>query len=184
VSDENYDEQRLSEDCLCITRVSWDGALIVIADSECDRHRLPPVTAHTSATPITHTGPGHRFADPDWCEGCWWQLVGRFEPPRNRNQHAPDCPGCQQGDTMPKYRKKPVVIDAQQLTDDNGGAVAQWCGGTLRGGPKGGSKGGHVLIHTLEGTMTAEPGDYVIRGVQGEFYPCKPDIFEQTYEPA
>lgn len=39
-------------------------------------------------------------------------------------------------------------------------------------------------IETLEGRMTAQPGDWIIRGVQGEFYPCKPDIFEQTYEPA
>ncbi|MFP8960023.1 hypothetical protein ACLIYP_05540 [Streptomyces nanhaiensis] len=41
-----------------------------------------------------------------------------------------------------------------------------------------------MLINTLEGTMSASPGDYVIRGVQGEIYPCKPDIFEATYEPA
>lgn len=40
-----------------------------------------------------------------------------------------------------------------------------------------------VFIHTLEGDMIVSPGDYVIKGVKGEFYPCKPDIFEQTYEP-
>jgi hypothetical protein len=40
-----------------------------------------------------------------------------------------------------------------------------------------------VLIDTLEGTMTASPGDFVVRGVQGEFYPCKPDIFAATYDP-
>lgn len=83
-----------------------------------------------------------------------------------------------------KYRKKPVVIEALQLTTDNGGDVARWCGGTLRGGPEGGSKGGSVLIDTLEGRMTADPGDYVIRGIKGEHYPCKPDVFEATYEPA
>jgi hypothetical protein len=43
---------------------------------------------------------------------------------------------------------------------------------------------GAMLIPTLEGTMAANPGDYIIRGVAGEFYPCKPDIFERTYEPA
>ena len=42
---------------------------------------------------------------------------------------------------------------------------------------------GHLLIGTLEGTMAAAPGDWVIKGVAGEFYPCKPDIFEATYEP-
>jgi hypothetical protein len=41
-----------------------------------------------------------------------------------------------------------------------------------------------IIIRTLEGGMTAPPGDWIIRGVQGEFYPCKPDIFEATYEPA
>lgn len=46
-----------------------------------------------------------------------------------------------------------------------------------------GSYGG-IEIRTLEGTMRGDPGDYIIRGVQGEFYPCKPDIFKATYEPA
>ena len=45
-------------------------------------------------------------------------------------------------------------------------------------------KHGSIIIHTLEGDMHAEAGDYIIKGVQGEYYPCKPDIFEQTYEPA
>ena len=86
--------------------------------------------------------------------------------------------------TEPKtYRKKPVEIQAMELTHENGGAVASWCGGVLRGGPGGGSRGGMVLIDTLEGTMTASPGDFVVRGVQGEFYPCKPDIFAATYDP-
>lgn len=80
-----------------------------------------------------------------------------------------------------RYRKKPVVVEAQQLTNTNAGEIAVWCGGTVRGGPKGGSKGGSVLIQTLEGRMEAQPGDWVIRGVQGEFYPCKPDIFAATY---
>lgn len=88
---------------------------------------------------------------------------------------------------MARYRKKPVVIDASQLDDENGGLIVNWInaeGGdaALRGGAGGGSKGGSVLIETLEGTMQAAPGDYVIRGVAGEFYPCKPEIFEATYE--
>jgi hypothetical protein len=88
---------------------------------------------------------------------------------------------------MPQYRKKPVVIEAYQLGDENAGQIVHWVeagGGEAhrRGGPGGGSRKGTVFIHTLEGTMHAEVGDYVIRGVQGEHYPCKPDIFEATYE--
>ena len=60
--------------------------------------------------------------------------------------------------TMPKFRKRPVVIEAEQ-TDVR------------------------VEIETLEGTMVADPGDWIITGVKGERYPCKPDIFAQTYEP-
>lgn len=82
-----------------------------------------------------------------------------------------------------RYRKRPVVIEAKLLTVENADEVACWCGGVVRGGPGGGSRGGSVLIATLEGTMEAVVGDYVIQGVQGEFYPCKPDIFEATYDP-
>jgi uncharacterized protein (UPF0303 family) len=58
---------------------------------------------------------------------------------------------------MAKYRKKPVIIDAYQADEE-------------------------LFIETLEGTMRANPGDWIIKGVKGEMYPCKPDIFEQTYE--
>lgn len=58
-----------------------------------------------------------------------------------------------------KYRKKPVVIEAIQFIDNP-----------------------YMYIETLEGTMKASVGDYIIKGVNGEFYPCKPDIFEKTYE--
>lgn len=84
---------------------------------------------------------------------------------------------------MPRFRKKPVEIDAVLLGDDNIGGVARWCGGVVRGGSSGGSKGGHIIIDTLEGRMTASLGDWIIQGVAGEFYPCKPDIFAATYEP-
>jgi hypothetical protein len=88
------------------------------------------------------------------------------------------------------YRKKPVEIEAMRLGSENAGAVVQWINGhyvdgdvaSMRGGPGGGSKGGSVLIRTLEGVMTAAPGDWVIRGVQHEFYPCKAEIFAATYE--
>jgi len=84
---------------------------------------------------------------------------------------------------MTKYRKKPVVIDAWQLTKENVEAgIPDWIDLDMVH-----IFDGDVLfakIHTLEGMMQASYGDYIIKGVQGEFYPCKPDIFEQTYEEA
>jgi hypothetical protein len=79
---------------------------------------------------------------------------------------------------MSKYRKKPVVIEAQQLTPGMQPRIAMWCHGIPQGD-------GTILISTLEGAsgiMTALPNDWIICGVKGEFYPCKPDIFEATYE--
>lgn len=77
---------------------------------------------------------------------------------------------------MAKFRKKPVIIEAVQLTPLSLSEVEEFVGGDLE------VRGGEVIIATLEGAMHASPGDWIIRGVQGEFYPCKPDIFEQTYE--
>lgn len=94
-----------------------------------------------------------------------------------------------------KFRKKPVVIEAMQLVGSNADYhnVFSWVErhvGTFNPLsqfiPKRGisidPETGYVLIATLEGVMQARPGDWIIKGVQGEFYPCKPDIFEQTYE--
>jgi hypothetical protein len=78
---------------------------------------------------------------------------------------------------MAQYRKKPVVIEAIQLTADNTDALAEFCGDQLKWHPLTG-----VVIETLEGNMLASKGDYIIKGIKGEFYPCKPDIFEATYE--
>lgn len=86
-----------------------------------------------------------------------------------------------------RYRKKPVVIEAVKLMDDRPFPtedVPDWFdrandAGTIRYYPF----TDHLVIETPEGDMTANPGDYVIRGVKGEIYPCKPDIFEMTYEP-
>lgn len=73
-----------------------------------------------------------------------------------------------------QYKKRPVVINAAgPLTPQNQNMIAEWCGGEVDNG---------VRITTLEGVMQADYDDYVIRGVQGEFYPCKPDIFRETYE--
>ncbi|HEX3781699.1 MAG TPA: hypothetical protein VHX38_18710 [Pseudonocardiaceae bacterium] len=76
-----------------------------------------------------------------------------------------------------RYRKKPVEIEAMRFESVNDGSViATWCGGANEKSPEG------IDIPTLEGTMRANLGDWVIRGVAGEFYPCRDDIFEATYE--
>ena len=77
---------------------------------------------------------------------------------------------------MKRYRKKPVVVEAEQwfpgkkivgvVEKETGDAITEVIG----------------IIHTLEGDMHAMPGDWIITGVKGELYPCKPDIFEMTYE--
>lgn len=78
-----------------------------------------------------------------------------------------------------KYRKKPVVIEAVQYTGNNYDKICDFVG---KGLDKYDSELPHLIIETLEGNHIASVGDYIIKGVQGEFYPCKPDIFEQTYE--
>jgi hypothetical protein len=80
---------------------------------------------------------------------------------------------------MPQFRKKPVVIEARQLMADNHVLISNWCAGTIRNVS---GYGNVVVIHTLEGEMQAQQGDWVIKGIKGEFYPCKPEIFEATYE--
>ena len=81
-----------------------------------------------------------------------------------------------------KYKKKPVVIEAQRLTEQNGQSIATWCGGTWHPTEKPGYAC-KLNVTTLEGVMQTNVGDYIIKGIKGEFYPCKPDIFEATYEP-
>lgn len=95
-----------------------------------------------------------------------------------------------------KYTKKPVTIEAMLFDGSNGEmhAVYKWVEANTQGSydytgderPEHGVSidptDGAFVIHTLEGEMRVSKGDYVIRGVRGEFYPCKPDIFEDTYE--
>ena len=81
-----------------------------------------------------------------------------------------------------KFRKKPVVIEATELRHENLEDVKSWCGGTYWSQPPMRAITG-ITIPTLEGDMDASFGDWIIKGVEGEFYPCKPDIFVQTYEP-
>lgn len=74
------------------------------------------------------------------------------------------------------YKKVPVTIQALQWTGSNQREVLEFC----KGHAKVSSSGG-IVVDTLEGTLTASEGDFIIRGVDGEFYPCKPDIFKKTY---
>lgn len=80
------------------------------------------------------------------------------------------------------YRKKPVVVRAMQLTIHNISGLASWCGGSIKG-IRLPTEHQIIAIQTLEGEMKAGIGDFIIKGVKGEFYPCKPDIFAMTYEP-
>ena len=75
-----------------------------------------------------------------------------------------------------KYRKKPVVIDAEQYSI----LMSRPLDGVCYQSHDGTNTGAH--IHTLEGIHTVSDGDWIIKGVKGEYYPCKPDIFEMTYE--
>lgn len=83
------------------------------------------------------------------------------------------------------YRKKPIEIEANELTRENAEAVALWCGGRLveeidPHTPT--NKYAGINIPTLEGVMRASEGDFIIKGVHGEFYPCKASIFKATYD--
>jgi hypothetical protein len=101
---------------------------------------------------------------------------------------------------MPKFRKKPVLVDARQYDGKNAHDLCEWITGKKIENPFALSEGVYIkqkvfpgvnpenkclwflAIKTPEGEMEAAAGDWVIRGVKGEFYPCKPDIFETTYE--
>lgn len=88
-----------------------------------------------------------------------------------------------------KYRKKPVVVEAMRISEKTERDVIEWSKGKVCASPvlektESNPSGVYWQIDTLEGVMTAIPGDYIIKGVNGEFYPCKPDIFEKTYEEA
>ena len=85
-----------------------------------------------------------------------------------------------------KFRKKPVVVEAWQLDFGYWRQKPDWLlravntgRAWVQGGPE-----PYLTIRTLEGDHRANPGDWVIRGIKGELYPCKPDIFAATYEPA
>lgn len=75
-----------------------------------------------------------------------------------------------------KYRKRPVVVEVVRWNGNNPNEVRQFVGSKVN------FNKGFCRINTLEGSMYANAGDYIIKGVKGEFYPCKPDIFDETYE--
>ncbi|CAC8189808.1 hypothetical protein EF899_14685 [Staphylococcus aureus] len=82
-----------------------------------------------------------------------------------------------------KARKKPVEIEFMQFSDINSVEdISSWAEGKIKHKVSHKFNIGYMYIETLEGTMTASLGDYIVKGVDGEFYPVKPDIFEQTYE--
>jgi hypothetical protein len=90
---------------------------------------------------------------------------------------------------MAKYRKRPVVIEAVRWTGSEvEGGAPPWLAEAVNRDPhEVGSvfrRGDQVDIQTLEGRMTAQPGDWIVRGIKGEFYPVKDEIFRATYEPA
>lgn len=88
-----------------------------------------------------------------------------------------------------KFRKRPVVVEAEQIRVNLLGP--SFDGGWLTNNPFGAVqmrrqawwKAAVPMIETLEGWLTVSPGDWIIKGVKGEFYPCKPDVFELTYSP-
>lgn len=78
-----------------------------------------------------------------------------------------------------KYRKKPITIEAIQFTKESLEDIKNWLGENC---VESIAKPMELLINTSEGVMKASENDYIIKGIKGEFYPCKPDIFEQTYD--
>lgn len=113
-------------------------------------------------------------------DGPWWLVEGR-------ERCAPAG-----GWELMKFRKKPVVVEAMKFNGsrDSIQAICDWAN---RGADEpwvdyvtfdNSDRPREVLCHTLEGPLCVAEGDWVIKGTKGEFYPCKPDIFEATYEPA
>lgn len=108
--------------------------------------------------------------------------------PKETSKYCPYCGEKMFTEYTPvRYQKKPVIIEAMCLTDSTADSVYDW---VVQNHPEKQSvmlatKGvelQEMIINTLEGPMHASPGDYIIRGVHGEFYPCKPDIFHETYD--
>lgn len=119
----------------------------------------------------------------EWAKSCSWDDLVRARNalstlPQEQRQEAVGVGYVVNG----SFRKKPVVVEAVQWTENNAEEIQAF----LMAGEfaaNGWVKGRYVEIGTPEGLMVASPGDWIIRGVKGEHYPCKPDIFTATYEP-
>ena len=86
-----------------------------------------------------------------------------------------------------RYKKRPVIIEAIQFTGHNGTELSDWSESKVFVSPvleisPDNPTGEYVQVKTLEGTMTGTVGDFIIKGIKGEFYPCKYDIFTETYK--
>lgn len=81
---------------------------------------------------------------------------------------------------MPKFRKRPVMIEAKLYEEANHDELISWCDGYGITSIPSGEK--TIIVPTLEGKMTAKIGDWIIKGIKGEFYPCDPEIFFLTYD--
>ena len=117
---------------------------------------------------------GHRRSDG------WRVLLQKFLEVGGSRLPGPPPP--QSVESAMKFRKKPVVIEAVQYTGRNLSEIMRFAGSAAQEFEED-FMGDSIAIKTLEGTMRAERADWIIRGIKGEFYPCKPDIFAATYEP-
>ena len=109
----------------------------------------------------------------------WLEELRRYKDLEERGDRRAERAGGRtdsRGGMSMKYRKKPVVIEAMQWDGKDLLELSGFVGDAMLIVP------GAVMIRTLEGDLRVSRGDYIIKGVQGEFYPCKPDIFEKTYE--
>ena len=92
--------------------------------------------------------------------------------------HTPSDSSEQSAASVLRFRKRPVVIEAFRWDGDDVIGAHAFAGHHVRP-----LIDGNCTVYTLEGAVIARKGDWIIKGVQGGFYPCKPDIFEETYEP-
>lgn len=82
---------------------------------------------------------------------------------------------------MSRYRKKPIEVEARQITAGMMAEIAYWCGGEYF--RRSVSAPARIMVQTLEGPLAAHSGDWIIKGTRGEFWPVRQDIFAETYEP-
>lgn len=82
-----------------------------------------------------------------------------------------------------KFKKKPVVIEAIQWSGENIKEIKDFTDGSSETNRTLEQLGDKLIISTLEGNVQADINDFIIKGIEGEFYPCKPDIFKKTYKP-